>query len=66
MLYFNLNSPFDYTWIVFNTIYSWIEGKGKIVTKKCYPCDNLDDIFPCKFWTEHSKAMKFGMMQEKH
>ena len=65
MLYFNCNSPFDYTWIVFNTIYSWIEGKGKNVTKKCYPCDNLDDIFPCNFWTEHFKAMKLGMMQKK-
>ena len=58
MLYFNCNSPFDYTWIVFNTIYSWIKGKGKNVTKKCYPCDNFDDIF--------SKAMKLGMMQENH
>ena len=37
--------------------------------KKCYPCDNFDDFFPCNFGTEHSKAVKavkLGMMQEIH
>ena len=33
MLYFNYNSPFDNTWIVFNTIYNRIEGKGKMSQK---------------------------------
>ena len=66
MLYFTYNSPFDNTWIVFNTIYNRIEGKGKNVTKKCYPSDNFDDLFPCNFGTEHSKAMKLSMMQEKY
>ena len=34
--------------------------------KKCYPCDNFDDLIPCNFETEHSKAVKLGMMQEKN
>ena len=32
--------------------------------KKCYPCDNFDDLFPCNFGTEHSKVVKLDKMQE--
>ena len=33
--------------------------------KKCYPCDNFDDLFPCNFGMEHSKAVKLGMIDAR-
>ena len=32
--------------------------------KTCYRCVNLDDLFPCNFGTERSKAGKLGTMKE--
>ena len=36
------------------------------MSQKSYPYDNLDNLFPCNFGTEHSIAVKLGVMQEKH
>ena len=30
------------------------------IPKMCYTCDNFDDLFPCKFGTEHSKAVNLA------
>ena len=51
---------------MFNTIYSWIEGKGKNVTKNVTLVTILTTFFHVILETEHSKVVKLGMMQEKH